>query len=224
MTGWVLLSLGQGRAEDEIEFGHNAAGQLKAEIGFEPPLGLPVSVFPGIPGYATGEVGFHSTVLDDPTNDFYQLSSAAEFRLILLAKDTGMEVLNDHGSAYMQVGDTFFVGTAPFDTHPLWNLVNGKPGNSYSLTFKIHDVNGVYTDSDPFKLSFTAAPPVLALTPAAPGFVTLSWDPPGAGMVLQYSLNLSPTSWTNAPSAATNPVTLPISSPARFYRLLKQGT
>jgi hypothetical protein len=206
-------------AEDEIQVGHSAAGQLKVEVGFDPPLGLEVSVFSGIPGYATGEVGFHSAPFDEPTNDFFQLSTAADSRFILLAKDAGMEVWNDTGTAYMTVGQSFFMGQAPFDTHPVWNLVNGTPGNSYSLTLKVHDVNAVYTDSDPFILSFTPAPPVLSITNVSPGFVRISWEPATSGFVLQSSPSLNPPSWTNAPSGATNPVTLPAASPARYYRL-----
>src|SRR6516165_8353865 len=86
----VALSVWLARAGDEIVVGHGAAGQLKVEIGFEQPLGLPVSVFPGSPGYATGEAGFHSAAIDEPANDFFQLSPTADFRLILLAKDAGM--------------------------------------------------------------------------------------------------------------------------------------
>ena len=204
-----------------MNVGHNAAGQLQVQVDFEQPLGLPVSVFPGSPGYATGEVGFHSTPSDDPANDFFQLSPAADLRFILVARDPEMEVWNDHGSAYMTVGESFFCGTAPFDTHPLWNLVSGRLGVSYSLTLKLHDVNGVYADSDPIVLTFTPEPPLLAIKPASPGFVTVSWEPATPGLVLQFSPTLLPAAWTNAPSGATNPVTLKISSPARFYRLKK---
>src|SRR5208337_1419993 len=77
VVAWVALTAWSTGAEDETDNGRSAAGQIKAEVRFVPPLGLPVSVFPGFPGYATGEVGFHSTLLDDPTNDFFQVSTAA---------------------------------------------------------------------------------------------------------------------------------------------------
>jgi len=124
------------RAEEEILVGRSAAGQIKVDVGFVPPLELAASVFPGISGYATGGLGLHSTLLDDPAKDFFQLSTAADFRFILLVKDPGMEVWNDTGSAYMGNGDSFFVGPAPFDTHPIWNLVAWTPGNSFSLTLR----------------------------------------------------------------------------------------
>src|SRR5947209_15865818 len=83
-------------AEEEILTGRTAADRLKVEIGFDQPMALPRSIFPGISGYATGELGLHSTILDDPDKDFFQLSTAADFRFILLAKDPGVEVWNDH--------------------------------------------------------------------------------------------------------------------------------
>ena len=206
-------------AEDDLVVGHDSLGQLKVEIGFEQPLGLPVSVFPAWPGYATGEVGFHSAAFDEPTNDFYQLSSASDLRFILLVKDPGMEVLNDHGSAYMNVGESFFVGPPAFDTHPLWNLVRGQIGLAYSLTLQIHDVNGVYSDSDPVQLNFTPGPPLLSIRKAASGFVTISWSPDTPGLVLHSSPTLVSPEWTNSPSGTNNPATLPATSPAGYFRL-----
>lgn len=206
-------------AEDEMVIGHNLLGELKIQIGFDEPLGLPVSVFPGWPGYATGEVGFHSAAFGEPTNDFYQLSPACDLRFILLAKDPGMEVLNDHGSAYMTVGESFFIGPPAFDTHPLWDLVSGQIGVAYSLTLKIHDVNGVYPDSEPFVLSFTPVPPLLTIQKAAPGFVTISWSPDNAGLVLQLSPTLLSPVWRNSPTGTNNPATLPATSSAGYFRL-----
>lgn len=207
-------------AEEEVLVGRSAAGQLKVEVGFSL-LGLEASIFPGITGYATGEVGFHSAAFDEPGNDFFQLSPAADFRFVLLAKDAGVEVWNDTGSGFMGVGDSFFIGQAPFDTHPIWNIVDGTPGKSYSLTLKVRDLNGVYTESEPFRLSFTPAPPVLTVTNASPGSVTISWRPDTRGFVLQSTPTLAPIAWSNAPSGPTNPITVPASSPTRFYRLKK---
>ena len=206
-------------AEDEIEVGHNAAGQLVVEIGFTQPLGLPVSVFPGLPGYSTGEVGLHSAAEDDPTNDFFQLSPAANFRFVLVAKDLGMEVLNDHGSAYMTIGESFFIGTAPFDTHPLWNITNGTAGIPYSITLKVRDLNGIYTDSAPVVMTFTPDPPVLTIRQVAPGFVTVSWAPATPGFALQSAAGLTPLAWTNAPSGMTNPATIRVGVGAKLFRV-----
>jgi hypothetical protein len=205
-------------AEEEIHVGRNMSGQLKVEVGFSL-LGLEASVFPGVSGYATGAAGIHSADFDEPGNDFFQLSPAADSRFVLLAKDAGMEVWNDTFTGFMAVGDNFFIGQAPFDTHPIWNIVNGTPGKSYSLTLKVRDLNGIYTESEPFTLSFTPTPPVLTISNASPGFVTISWTPDTRGFVLQSTSALLPAAWSNAPSGPTNPITLPTSETAQFYQV-----
>jgi len=218
---FAVSGLMSARGEDEILVGHNAAGKLIVQIEFDLPFGLPVSIFHGLPGYATGEVGFHSTSLDEPTNDFFQLSTSADFRFTLLSKDTGMEILNDHGSGYMNVGEIFFVGQAPFDTHPLWNIVSGLIGSSYSLAIRVVDLNGIYADSDPVNLAFTPQPPVLSITQALPGFIKISWDVNAPGLVLQSATSLFPPDWTNAQSGSTNPITLPVVGDVKYFRLAK---
>ena len=67
----------------------------------------------------------------------------------------------------------------------------------------------------------TPGAPVLTITHAGPAFVGISWSPPTPGFVLQFCPTLSPPAWTNAPTGATNPVTLPDVLAARFYRLKK---
>jgi hypothetical protein len=63
--------------------------------------------------------------------------------------------------------------------------------------------------------------PTLTIVPAAPGNATISWLPNTPGFVLQESLSLSPPNWTNSASGATNPITIPATLPAKFYRLKK---
>jgi len=203
--------------EAEIHIGVTSLGQIHAHVEFTQPFPLEVSVFPGISGYATGEMGLHSISFDEPAEDLYLISSAADLRLVLLANDPGMEIWNDHGSAFMQTNESYYVGVAPFDTHPVWNLLEGTPGNSYSLTIQLHDVSGTYSDSDPIPLSFTPAPPVLTIAPTAPGSVALTWAPATQGFVLQIANELG--AWTNSPSGGTNPVTVAVSSGTAFFRL-----
>jgi hypothetical protein len=228
----VAVAASQLMAHEEtvILVGRNAAGALVVDSDYTQPAELPVSIFPGISGYATGEIGMHSTVFDDPTNDFFQLSTAADFQFILLAKDPGMEVWNYDGSVfrYMATNETFYIGPSPFDTHPLWNLVNGTPGTAYSLTLKLHDLNGVYPDSDPFVLSFT---PVqvhypLSIQQTDPLNIALAWTTNAVGWELQSSLSLTATNWTtitNVPGIAGTNFSLsrPTVETQQFFRLRK---
>jgi hypothetical protein len=144
------------RAQElELDFGTSADGQIKANLEFPLTIELPVSIYRGIPGYARGDFGFHSTVLDEPDEDFFQFSPDANFEFILLAKSHGMEVWDDHGSGFLPVGGRFFVGPSPFDTHPIWNIPDMRQSGTLALTLRMHDMNGIYSDSDPITLSFT---------------------------------------------------------------------
>jgi hypothetical protein len=67
----------------------------------------------------------------------------------------------------------------------------------------------------------TLGAPTLTIVPATPGYATISWVPNTPGFVLQESSSLSPANWTNSVSGATNPITIPTTLPARFYRLKK---
>jgi hypothetical protein len=215
--------------EAVIVVGRSGAGQLKAHLDFEQPVELPPSIFPGISGYAAADLSsFHSADFDEPANDFYQLSPAVNLRFVLLAKDPGVEVWNDTGSGYMQTNETFFIGQAPFDTHPIWNIVSGTPGNTYSLTLKLRDLNGVYSDSALFILSFT--PPTsfeININQTVAGNATLSWSTNAVDWELQSVVSLAVTNWsaiTNAPGIVGTNFSLNIatSDEQRFFRLRKQ--
>jgi hypothetical protein len=223
----LLLASGLSAQEEDVLLGQNSAGQLQVRIESTQPLELPPSIFPGISGYATGLLGFHSAALDEPTNDFFQLSTEADFRFVLLTNDPDMEVWNDHGSAFMTNGQMFFVGQAPFDTHPVWNLLAGSPGVAYSLTLQFRDLNGIYPDSAPFTLSFTVAPNpgpyALAINPASQG-VNLTWPTNAAGWILESNSDIVNGSWsavTNSPDVAeTNySLSLPAVASQQFFRL-----
>ncbi len=67
----------------------------------------------------------------------------------------------------------------------------------------------------------TAGSPTLLILRAAPGFATISWSPTTPGFVLQMSDNLTAPSWSDAPSGAANPTTVPATLPSKFYRLRK---
>ncbi len=223
-VGIAIPALAQ--VEQEILCGRTAAGELKVVSDFAQPVELPGSIFPGIPGYATGELAFHSTILDDATNDFFQLSTAADFRLVLLAKQPGVEIWNDTGTGFMDTNESFFIGSAPFDTHPIWNIVAGTPGSAYSLTLKLRDVTGLYPESAPMVLSFTPTQVryPINLQPVDAGHATLLWPTNAVGWELQAATSLMPTNWTtitSTPGLAGTNFTLNIATTERqqFFRL-----
>jgi hypothetical protein len=63
--------------------------------------------------------------------------------------------------------------------------------------------------------------PMLNIVPAAPGFAAISWTPAVPGFRLQDNRSLSPATWTNSVSNATNPVVVPVNQTNHFFRLIK---
>jgi hypothetical protein len=118
-----------------------------------------------------------------------------------------------------------------------WHTVDGGGGTSTGGVYRVSGTIGQPDASGPmtggnFSLTggFWALPqavqtpgaPTLYITPAAPGWATLWWPPEtGSHWVLQEATSLSPPNWTNSPSGATNPVTVPATLPTKFYRLSK---
>ena len=95
----------------------------------------------------------------------------------------------------------------------------GQPDAGAPMTNDQYSVTGGFW-ALPTAVQVTGAPP-LAIAPAAPGQATISWTPATPGFVLQETWGLSPANWTNSPSGATNPITVPATLPTRFYRLFK---
>lgn len=114
-----------------------------------------------------------------------------------------------------------------------WQTIDGGGGTStggvYSVSGTIgqHDADTMSGGQFTLTGGFWALPvavqtsnePTLLIVAGALGFATISWSPATPGFVLQVSDTLTPPSWTNALSGATNPVTIPATLPARFYRL-----
>lgn len=232
LTLAALVSAGVLRvaAEQEIHVGCSAAGQLKAKLEFTQPVEVEPSIFPGISGFATAGLALHSAGLDEPTNDFFQLSTAVDLRFILLAKDAGMEVWNDNGTGFMATNGSFFIGQSPFDTHPVWNTVNGTPGHEYALTLKLRDLNGIYSESAPFVLRFTPRPwpgPFrLQISRLDSANATLSWPTQALGWELQSAASAAAVNWdaiTDSPAITGTNFSLHIDleGTQQFFRLQK---
>jgi hypothetical protein len=130
----------------------------------------------------------------------------------------------------------FLAVSAPAQYAINWSTIDGGGGTStggvYSVSGTIGQpdagptmTNGQFSVTGGFWALPTAVQtpdaPVLTIAPATPGNATISWSPNTPGFVLQETWNLSPANWTNSLSGATNPIVVPASVPAKFYRLFK---
>jgi hypothetical protein len=141
--------------------GRSAAGQIKIDADLHHPVPLPVSVFPGISGYAEGEPAFHATILDDPANDFFQLDPAANFQFVITAQDPGIGIYTLTGLQPINTPAT--LGPSVFDYHPVWQIPAGPVGATYNITLKVQDTTGLYTESAPLTVPFQSVPEPAAL-------------------------------------------------------------
>jgi hypothetical protein len=115
-------------------------------------------------------------------------------------------------------------------------VIAGGGGQSTSSGYSVMGTAGQYDSSGPLISQhytlvggFWTSPAVvqsinaavLRIVPAAPGMVTISWAPATAGFVLQETADLSSDNWSNSPSGAANPVTVPTTLPSKYYRLFR---
>lgn len=118
-----------------------------------------------------------------------------------------------------------------------WHTIDGGGGSStgggYSVTGTIGQpdasatpmTGGQYAVTGGFwafsEVTQTADAPQLKIAASGAGRATIWWTPNDPGWILQESPDLAPSSWTNSPSGATNPVVVPATLPKKFYRLFK---
>ena len=117
-----------------------------------------------------------------------------------------------------------------------WHTIDGGGGTSTGGVFTVSGtigqpdaggpmIGGNYSLTGGFwalpALVQTPGAPTLVITLGAPGFASISWNPATPGFVLQQSDGLTNPNWSNAPSGASNPTTVPATLPLKFYRLRK---
>jgi hypothetical protein len=141
----------------------------------------------------------------------------------------------------LSISVAFYIATLSTSLAPSysldWHTMDGGGGTStggvYSVSGTIGQsdagaamTNGQYSVAGGFwalpHAVQTDGAPTLIIAKGAPGLASISWTPAtGTNWVLQERLSLTSGSWTNAPSGATNPITVPATVPAKFYRLFK---
>src|SRR5882672_4062042 len=90
----------------------------------------------------------------------------------------------------------------------------GQPDAGGPMTNGLYSVTGGFWVL-PIGVPTTGAPTLLILR-GAPGLATISWSPATPGFVLQMSDNLATPNWSDAPSGAANPTTVPATLPTKF--------
>lgn len=91
---------------------------------------------------------------------------------------------------------------------------------AYHCLAAVRRTSGAGSDLGALEFTATAAP-LLSLTQAQPGRLSLSWEPPTPGFSLQSADRLPPTQWSPVAAGTSQPVTLWATQSAQFYRLSK---
>jgi hypothetical protein len=116
-----------------------------------------------------------------------------------------------------------------------WYTIDGGSGSSTGGTFEVSGTigqpdagsplsGGSYVLQGGFWSLFavqTPDAPLIGIVRDGPGHAMISWEPDMPDFVLQQSDSLSSANWTDSPSGSTNPVTVPVTGQATFYRLIQ---
>jgi hypothetical protein len=146
-----------------------------------------------------------------------------------LANDMGIWLTDSAGDLHLLVREGDAIQIAPGDTRTVRQLktfVPGGEGEGNSTSFNaagklVFPV--VFSDFTSAILVAELADvrPRLTIVPTVPGSARISWTPDAPGFILQQTMTLSPSDWTDAPSGTMNPATIPTDASAKFYRLFK---
>ncbi len=155
LTTAALASSALSQHHAEVLVGHNSANQLVPHIHEAQPIEIPVSNIPGIPGYATGLIGFESLAIEHPEDDLFLLVSTAHITAMLTGIDAGARIYDS--GVPMIVGGVMDFFAVPFDYHPIFCIPDehAHHGEEFTLRFVLHDLSGTYTASDEFTVTIT---------------------------------------------------------------------
>lgn len=152
----LLVFCGAALGHEEVMIGRSAANQLQMHSHDPMPFELPVSIFPGISGFASADIAFASLDTDSPGEDLFTLPANVDIRCVLLTLSPNMQVYN--GLTPMSVGQEMTFGAPTIHYLPIWNVTGGNPGDESFAVFQFRDASNQLTTSAPFFVSFTPAP------------------------------------------------------------------
>jgi hypothetical protein len=158
--------------------------------------------------------------------DSFGWSVAISESLVVVGAPGGDFGFTDSGGAYA------FDLTSSTPSVPIATLRNPDSANRYNFGYTVAidattiAVGAPYDNGETMEQGAAYAfgmRPTLNIAPGGPGYITISWTPSGpTGFVLQHAEKLDSDSddWSVAATGSANPVTLPIASSSRFYRLV----
>lgn len=166
MLVWGDFARGQHDHEHAGDFvvGKDAGGTLGSEFAEGEVYPLPPVNGPLLFGCALDDPGFMSLEADEPDEGFFTLPPGAIIVFELVSIDPGL-VIHTPGFADTldTPGDTWVLGSAPFDEHPTWHIDANHPNYdfnaTYSATFRLVDTSGECLTSEDITVTLGCAPP-----------------------------------------------------------------
>ena len=146
--------------------------------------------------------------------------AAAGTMLTISLSPFGVTYLNLYAGGDVVLGgelDALTTAGGPPDDPPIFLFGFSSPVIPGGVPWDMSSVTPTPTP----ELELIVVDPTLTISSTNTGQATISWTPNTPGFVLQGSLSLAPTAWTNSPSGTTNPITVPADLTTKFYRLTK---
>lgn len=143
-------------------------GKLKFVTESTFPIALP-AVHGLLEGWALDDPGYNTLEVDDPANSIFVLNPNTSVVVRLLSVDPDFKAYTPgFADTLDQPGDSWFLGTGSFDTHPTWHIDSADPDYVpnrpfWSFQFQLEDPSGHYVTSDPFTAAFTPEPSSMLL-------------------------------------------------------------
>ena len=147
----------------DLEVGKTAGNQIAVEFDFDDAFEVPPVDGPLLFGCALDDPGFMSIDEDEPDEGLFTLPNGTEIVFELVAIDPGLVIYSPGFADVIDTpGETFSLGTVPFDVHPTWQIEDTAPGfpdGAYGFTFRLFDPSGTCDPTDDLTATVACAEP-----------------------------------------------------------------
>jgi hypothetical protein len=157
----ALIAGGPEHADDFV-VGRSAVGQLKIESGaFSEHFVLP-PVSGLLNGFSLDEPGFMSLGSNEPDEDFFTLAAGANVTMEIVSISPALKAYTPGFIDTLDMaGETWSIGTPPFDEHPTWHIDSDDAAYmasqlKWAVTFRVVDGGTTgYSASEDYTVVFT---------------------------------------------------------------------